>query len=135
MLGQTLRAETRLPDESAIVLATYSAFQKTNTELRLAPPLKPDGYRLKSMPIHGHSCLLIAASNDRGVLYGAFAVLRRIALGEPVAALDEREEPSAPVRWVSQWDNLDGTIERGYGGPSIFFEGGHVAEDLALVGE
>jgi alpha-glucuronidase len=135
MLGQTLRAETRLPDESAIVLGTYSAFQKTHTELRRALPLKPDGYWLKSMPIHGHPCLLIAANNDRGILYGAFAVLRKIALGEPVAALDEREEPSAPVRWVNQWDNLDGTIERGYGGRSIFFEGGHVAEDLTLVGE
>ena len=133
MLGRTLRAEIRLPNKSAIVLGTYVAFQKAGSLLRPAPALKPDGYWLKSMSIRGHPCLVIAASNDRGVLYGAFAVLRKIALGEPVSALDEREEPSAPVRWVNQWDNLDGTIERGYGGPSIFFEEGRVAEDLNRV--
>ena len=135
MLGQTLRAETRLQDESAIVLGTYAAFQKADPGLRLASLLKPDGYWLKSIAIHGHPCLLISASNDRGVLYGTFAVLRKIALGEPVSALDEREESLAPVRWVSQWDNLDGTIERGYGGRSIFFEGGDVAGDLTSVRE
>jgi alpha-glucuronidase len=135
MLGQTMRVETRLPDESAIVLGTYTAFKKANVGLPLASPLEPDGYWLKSMPIHGYPCLLITARNDRGVLYGTFAVLRKIALGEPVSALDERQEPSAPVRWVNQWDNLDGTIERGYGGRSIFFEGGHVLEDLVRVRE
>src|SRR6516162_2549201 len=135
MLGQTLRAETRLPDENAIVLGTYAAFEKANPGLRPAPTLKPDGYWLKSIPIHGHPSLLVAASNDRGVLYGTFAVLRKIALGESVTALDEREEPSAPVRWVNQWDNLDGTIERGYGGRSIFFKSGQVTEDLTRVRE
>jgi alpha-glucuronidase len=135
MLGRTLRAETRLPNESAIILGTSATLEKANAGLRLAPPLKPDGYWLKSLPVRGHPCLLIAGSNDRGVLYGAFAVLRKIALGGPVSALDERVEPSAPVRWVNQWDNLEGTIERGYGGRSIFFEGGRVAEDLDRVRE
>ena len=34
-----------------------------------------------------------------------------------------------PIRWVDQWDNPDGSITRGYGGRSIFFEGGNVRED------
>ena len=38
-----------------------------------------------------------------------------------------------PVRWVNQWDNLDGSIERGYGGRSIFWEGGHARTDLSRV--
>ena len=42
------------------------------------------------------------------------------------ARLNERQEPAAPVRWVNHWDNLDGTIERGYAGRSIFFENGRV---------
>ncbi|MBV8673737.1 MAG: glucosiduronase, partial [Acidobacteriaceae bacterium] len=45
------------------------------------------------------------------------------------------ESPSAPVRWVDQWDNLNGTIERGYAGRSIFFEDGHVRPDLTRVGD
>jgi len=40
-----------------------------------------------------------------------------------------------PIRWVDQWDNPDGSITRGYGGPSIFFEGGNVREDLKPVAE
>ncbi len=133
MLGRTLRAETRLPDESGIVLGTFAAIQKAALGIRLGAHLKLDGYWLKSMSVRGHPCLVIAGSNDRGVLYGAFAVLRKIALQKPVSALDETAEPSAPVRWMNQWDNLNGTIERGYGGPSIFFEDGHVAQDLGRV--
>jgi alpha-glucuronidase len=40
-----------------------------------------------------------------------------------------------PIRWVDEWDNPDGSIERGYAGRSIFFEGGNVREDLAPVAE
>ena len=39
-----------------------------------------------------------------------------------------------PVRWVDEWDDADGSIERGYAGRSIFFEGGKVREDLGPVG-
>ena len=38
----------------------------------------------------------------------------------------DTEAPSSPIRWVNQWDNLNGTIERGYAGRSIFFDNGHV---------
>jgi alpha-glucuronidase len=130
-LGRTLRAESRLPNENAIVLGTAARLKEATGEASLN--VRPDGYRLKSMSLGGHPCLVITAISGRGVLYGAFALLRRIALGENRAALDERAEPWAPVRWVNQWDNLDGTIERGYGGRSIFFHDGHVTSDLGRV--
>jgi alpha-glucuronidase len=41
----------------------------------------------------------------------------------------------APVRWINHWDNLDGTIERGYGGRSIFWDKGQVRTDLTRVTE
>ena len=143
MLGRTLRAETSVPDESAIVLGTLAALRQTMPEI---PPdlkegaspkenLKEDGYWLKSIEVRGRPCLVVAAPNDRGVLYGTFALLRRIALQQPVTALDERAEPAAPLRWVNQWDNLDGTIERGYGGRSIFFEDGRVTDDLSRASD
>jgi alpha-glucuronidase len=67
------------------------------------------------------------------VLYGAFGLLRKIALKQPLADLDEIQTPAAQVRWINHWDNLNGTIERGYGGPSIFWEKGKVPEDLSRV--
>ena len=49
--------------------------------------------------------------------------------------LDEMSEPGVPIRWMNDWDNLDGSIERGYAGQSIFFEDGHVRADLTRVSE
>jgi alpha-glucuronidase len=43
--------------------------------------------------------------------------------------------PHAPIRWVNQWDNLDGSIERGYGGSSIFFNSGVVVNNLTRAAE
>ena len=40
-----------------------------------------------------------------------------------------------PIRWVDEWDNANGTVERGYGGRSIFFDNGKVRDDLSAVGE
>jgi alpha-glucuronidase len=95
------------------------------------PNLKPDGYELKTSP----GQINIRGSNDRGVLYGAFALLRKIALGESIVNLNEKNEPRFPVRWVNHWDNLDGSIERGYGGRSIFWDNGTSRADLTRVSD
>lgn len=97
--------------------------------LRTSSALKADGYLLK---MDGGK-MVITGSNDRGVLYGAFALLRKLALGESVVKLDEKSEPRVPVRWVNHWDNLDGSIERGYGGRSIFWDNGTSRADLTRV--
>src|SRR5262249_16780558 len=73
--------------------------------------------------------------NERGVLYGVFALLSKIARGEDISTLNEVQNPSAKIRWVDQWDNLDGSIERGYAGQSIFFESGSVRAHLTRASE
>ena len=97
--------------------------------------LGEDAYVLKAVRIGGHSVLLVVSSNDRGVLYGTFALLRKVALGEDLQRMDETHTPLAPIRWTNEWDNLDGSIERGYAGRSIFFEGGNVLADLRRAGD
>src|SRR6266850_3039131 len=126
MLGRTLRAETGLPKEDAIILGTLAGLQ----QLHLNANLKPDGYLLKTVRMDKLTYTVVTAANDRGVLYGTFALLRKIATGE---SIDEQQSPHAPVRWVNHWDNLDGSIERGYGGRSIFWENQHVRADLSRV--
>jgi alpha-glucuronidase len=79
--------------------------------------------------------LLIAGAGERGVLYGTFEVLRRIASQQSIKSLDVVENPAAPIRWTNEWNNLDGSIERGYGGRSIFFADGNVIQDLGRVRE
>src|SRR5271165_6052786 len=111
MLNKTPRIATGLPTEGAVVFGTLA-------DLHLTANLAPDAYWLKST----RQYLYVTASSDRGVLYGTFALLNKIAEGQPISGLDERHTPSAPLRWVNQWDNLDGSIKRGYGGRSIFWE-------------
>jgi alpha-glucuronidase len=76
---------------------------------------------------------VILGADSRGELYGAFHLLELVATQQPLPTKPSTESPSSPIRWVNQWDNLDGTIERGYAGRSIFFDKGHVRQDLTRV--
>ena len=134
MLGRTLRSEKGMPKEPAIVLGVAESLKSAAPGLNL-PKMGRHGFWLGKASIRGVRCLVIAAPDDRGVLYGVFAFLNKIAHEQNLAVLDEVQQPHAPVRWADQWDNLNGTIERGYGGPSIFFEDNNIRADLTRVGE
>jgi alpha-glucuronidase len=135
MLGKQLHPGVGMPSAAAIVLGTFAQLRALDPSLRPPQDVTADGYWLKSSRIRGRKCLIVAASTDRGVLYGVFDLLSRIARGVSVANLNEMHQPYAPIRWVNQWDNLDGRIERGYGGPSIFFADGKVHDDLTRAGQ
>jgi len=64
--------------------------------------------------------IVITAQYDVGVLYGAFAFLRLLQTHQPVDALDIVERPRLQHRILDHWDNLDGTVERGYAGSSLW---------------
>jgi alpha-glucuronidase len=135
ILGSTLRVETPSSREPAIILGTVTQVHATAPHLHPPKDLRADGYWLKSVKIHGSESMIVAGANERGVLYGVFALLSKIARGETLDGIDEVQQPSAPIRWVNQWDNLDGRIERGYGGPSIFFADGNVRTDLTRASQ
>jgi alpha-glucuronidase len=135
MLNKTLRTSAASSPQDAIILGTLAQLHALARALRPPQDLHPDGYWLKSAKVHGSKCLIITATTDRGVLYGVFALLSKIARAESLEEIDEVQQPYAPIRWVNQWDNLDGRIERGYGGPSIFFADGNVRSDLTRAGE
>ena len=79
-----------------------------------------EGYVIRSVQVDGRPATVIAANTDVGVLYGAFAYLRRIQTGQPVHALDLADNPSVKLRVLNHWDNLDRSVERGYAGQSIW---------------
>ncbi len=135
MLGKTLRAELDLPRKESFILGTLKEVLTAIHEIQTKDKLVQDGFWITTRQVGGFSCVIVTGSTDRGVLYGVFALLSKIARNESIAALDERQEPYAPIRWVDQWDNLDGRVERGYAGRSIFFESGAVRDDLSRVGE
>lgn len=135
MLGRNLRLSETVPAEPAIVLATFTELHKGDRKLQLPRDLSSDGYWYSHAQLKGVACLIIAGASDRGVLYGVFGWLSKVARGESVIGIEETQQPYAPLRWINQWDNLDGTIERGYAGASVFFERGRVRSDLTRAGQ
>jgi alpha-glucuronidase len=73
--------------------------------------IKSDGFRLTTAGIE--------ANTDLGILYGAFELLRRQQTAQAID--DYISNPSYEIRILNHWDNLDGSIERGYAGQSIFW--------------
>ncbi len=115
------------------LVGTVKEIHAASPSIPVPADLAPEGYWISATGSGGNTTVVIAGSDDAGVLYGTFAFLR----ADPTAPYENpiRSHPAMPVRWVDEWDNIDGSIERGYAGRSIFFEGGKVREDLAALGE
>ncbi len=123
------------PDENnpdAIVMGTEAQMRR-HKHKAAAQTLAPEEFALGWVKTPLRRELEIVGGSDRAMLYATFAVLRNLAQGADLSTVSLREKPAMPIRWVDEWDNPDGSIERGYAGPSIFFEGGNVRQDLGPV--
>lgn len=88
-------------------------------ELKINKKLKhlKDGYRIKD----SGNKIILESSQDIGILYGAYHLLRlQSSDKEALKNIDITEAPSYDIRILNHWDNLDGTIERGYAGYSLW---------------
>ena len=85
--------------------------------------IKGDGFKLTLNEVQ--------ANNDLGILYGVYELLRRQQTGENI--IEETINPSYERRLLDHWDNLNGTIERGYAGHSIFWR--HGTDSLSVTEE
>lgn len=90
-----------------------------NKELRA---LGNDGYIIRASKDGNH--LTIISSGEQGILYGTYHLLRLQATGQlsesTLKSLNVSEKPDYRIRVLNHWDNLDGTIERGYAGHSLW---------------
>ncbi|MBQ9767981.1 MAG: alpha-glucuronidase [Lachnospiraceae bacterium] len=105
MLGQEISVKTG-PLEQGLVIKK----ETTSPDLEGA-------YRL----VEKSGKLTLLAGEESGVLYGVFHVLRIIATEKSLQGADEKKSPSQPLRMMNHWDNMDGSIERGYSGRSFYF--------------
>ena len=73
--------------------------------------------------------LVIASGSSTGILYGVFDILRTVACEKEVEEAyrnNKTVRPSNPLRMLNHWDNMDGSIERGYSGRSFFYENNEI---------
>lgn len=82
--------------------------------------LGDEGYLVRTVTVAGQNATVIAANTDVGVLYGAFAFLRELQTQRPITRLDLASAPRVRLRVLNHWDNLTGTVERGYAGFSLW---------------
>lgn len=111
----------------AILLGTPAdgaAFERVLPQAERAR-LGPEGFVVRTAEVAGKRAIVVAGGGDAGVLYGAFHLLNAFQLGVPAAGLDLEDAPRVPLRLANHWDNPvvgedHWSVERGYGGPSIF---------------
>ena len=81
--------------------------------------LGPEGYLVRTVGGRGHR-IVVTGNSGAGILYGTFALIRELQMGRSLAHLNLRSSPTYALRVLDHWDNLDGTVERGYAGPSLW---------------
>ncbi|WP_318248197.1 alpha-glucuronidase family glycosyl hydrolase [Xanthomonas campestris] len=105
--------------DGAIVLGTAQTPQIAALGLA-TQALGREGYLIRSTRVDGHQATVIVGGSDVGVLYGAFHLLRLVQTGQSLSALNLRQTPRLQLRLLNHWDNLDGVVERGYAGASLW---------------
>ena len=129
---------SQLPDDATVKIAKQELennWRGKNVELKIDKALNlGEGYNIYARPAQQGDNIqyeaTITASNPIGLLYGAYELIRlqntdayNTGSGNQQnfsKAIDETEKPQVGLRILNHWDNLDGSIERGYAGKSIF---------------
>jgi alpha-glucuronidase len=104
-------------NKNCIILAVANNFNVSAYEID-TKSLGNDGYAIKT--IDKDNNIVIVANKEIGLLYGAFHVLRLIQTQQSLSKIDIVEIPKIDHRLLNHWDNLDGIVERGYAGHSLW---------------
>ncbi len=118
---QIVQNQDRLTDGTLLVAtpATAQVLYRWGIESDLQN-LDLEGYLIRTLQHKNGVVTLVAANTDLGALYGCFHFLRLLQTAQPITNLHVAEQPQLKRRLVNHWDNLDGTIERGYAGRSLW---------------
>lgn len=82
--------------------------------------LGAEGFIIRSARVSGHQVTIITGKTEIGLLYGSFHFLRLMQSLQPLENLNVNQKPHLQLRVLNHWDNLDGSIERGYAGRSLW---------------
>lgn len=120
LLGRTIPIAETVEQAGAIIAGTPKS-SSLIASLRLPlNDLGPEGFHVRSTTLNGHAAIVIAANSEIGVLYGVFHFLRLLQTQQSLDKLNVTQRPRLQVRMLNHWDNLNGTIERGYAGRSLW---------------
>lgn len=118
LLQQSVSFTPRIGSRT-LVCATYDQLSPALRQQLFALP-DSSGYLLQTLHSGGSTITVVTSRSDIGLLYGAFALLRKLQQQAPINNLREQSTPRIQLRMLNHWDNLDRYVERGYAGISIW---------------
>ena len=123
LTGETVAAAAEIQGEGAVVVGTAET-SSIIAALPLASRLAAvgdEGYIVEAtQTASGQNVIAVAANTEVGALYGTFALLRHLQMHKTLTGLAITESPKVKHRLLNHWDNLDGSVERGYAGKSLW---------------
>ena len=120
--GFGISAEGKVGDKETLV----GTIGHLNIALGLSlPSQKPEGFVLQVTDTR----IIVAGQDPRGALYGVYILLFLLRLGKIAVGTHIAEAPATSYRIINHWDNLDGTVERGYAGKSLFYQDNRIKYD------
>jgi alpha-glucuronidase len=122
LLGSTIPEVSNPDDNGVLIVGTYknsSLVNKVDLESKLKE-VDSEGFVIFNRKINGKDAIIITGNTDVGVLHGVFTFLRILQTNKDIKNLDVVSYPKIKLRILDHWDNLNGTVERGYAGFSIW---------------
>ena len=108
-------------ENATLIIKKTSELEPTQKKIiDKANALNDEGFAIETIQNKGKKTVLITAKNSLGLLYGTFRLLRELQINPSKKDFSIADEPKLKVRMLNHWDNLDGTVERGYAGSSIW---------------
>lgn len=114
----------RITSNSEIIIGTF-----LETTQICQSDLREDGFIIRNEK----NVTYVLSHSDQGLLYGTFYLIEQLQLGINRKNISVIQNPSTHIRMLNHWDNIDGTIERGYAGNSIFFDQNKISYDKKRI--
>ncbi len=121
-IGEVYSESAQVSSDGALIVGTPSSsvFIRRLHWADTLTSLGDEGYLIRSYTLDGKHGIAIAATSDKGVLYGVFRFLRLLQTQQSIEHPDIVSIPALRYRILDHWDNLNRIVERGYAGLSIF---------------
>jgi alpha-glucuronidase len=119
LLAMNIPLSTSITMDGAVVAGTAQS-SSIISGLGLSLNADKEAYRILTTTISGKRTIVVASSGETGVLYGVFHLLRLMQTDKSISVIDISESPKIKRRLLNHWDNISGSIERGYAGNSLW---------------
>lgn len=120
LLDRPLEKSAAPTGGNLLLVATLDDLPQDVREQLPGGALRDEGFLIRQLDRGPNRRLVLTARDDKGLLYGAYRLLRLLQTERPIAGIDLADAPKTALRMLNHWDNLDRTVERGYAGASIW---------------